>query len=150
MSYRQLFYHIVFRPKNSAPVISIEKEELLYRYIWGFAKEKKATLYRIGGMPDHIHLLIDIPPTIAISDFMRDMKTATSVYMQSRKADFPHFDGWAKSYCVLSYSYHEKEKIINYIKGQKEHHKTVTFREEYLKLLQECDIDVDLKYFLAE
>lgn len=150
MSYRQLFYHIVFRPKNNVPAIPVEKEEMLYRYIWGFAKEKKAILYRIGGMPDHIHMFVDIPPTIAISDFMRDMKTATSLFLRDHRVDFPLFDGWAKSYCVLSYSYHEKEKVINYISGQKEHHKKVSFRDEYLKISQECGIAVDMKYFLSE
>jgi putative transposase len=150
MSYRRLFYHIVFRPKNSARVINADKETLLYKYIWGFAQDKGAVLYRIGGMPDHIHMLVDIPPSISIAGFMRDLKTSSAVFMRNHHDDFPLFEGWAKSYCVLSYSFSEKENVINYIKGQKEHHKTVSFRDEYLKLLQEWGIDVDMKYFLKD
>lgn len=80
MSYTHLLYHIVFRPKNNAPVIKIEHEEHLYRYIWGFIKQKDCVLYRIGGMPDHIHMFVQLPPTYAVSDFMRDIKTATNIY----------------------------------------------------------------------
>ena len=55
MSYTQLFYHIVFRPLNSLPVITLEHEEVLYKYIWGFVQNKKGTLFRIGGISDHHH-----------------------------------------------------------------------------------------------
>ena len=75
MAYINLLYHIVFRPKNSVSVIPIEKEEMLYRYIWGVIKHKDGVLYRIGGMPDHIHLLVQLPATVAIAHFVRDLKT---------------------------------------------------------------------------
>lgn len=150
MSYRQLLFHIIFRPKNSEAVIPVEHEEALYRYIWGYVKEKGAVLFRIGGMPDHIHLFVELPATICVSDFVRDLKVATHKFMEGEKEKFPHFKGWAKSYCALSYSIHEKEKIVNYIKGQKEHHKKFSFRDEYLALLQENGINVDMNYFLKE
>ena len=143
MSYTHLLYHIVFRPKNNAPVIKIEHEEHLYRYIWGFIKQKNCVLYRIGGMPDHIHMFVQLPPTYAVSDFMRDIKTATNMYMKSNTDLFPRFNGWAKAYCALSYSWLEKDKIINYIKNQKEHHKRVSFRDELLTLLREFGVEVN-------
>ena len=89
MSYIKLLYHIVFRPKNSIPAIPIEHEEILYRYIWGFIKNKSGILNRIGGMPDHIHLLVQIPPTLSLADFMRDLKTSTHRYMYEQKDKFP-------------------------------------------------------------
>ena len=150
MSYTQLLYHIIFRPKNSAPVIDMDNEEQLYRYIWGFVKQKRCILYRIGGMPDHIHMLIQLPPTYPISDFMRDLKTSTNFYIRNNISLFPRYNGWAKAYCALTYSYTDRIKIINYIKGQKEHHKRVGFRDELLDLLTEYGINVDMKYFLND
>mgnify|MGYP000010140182 FL=1 len=150
MSYRQLFYHIVIRPKNSEPVIVQDYEEALYRYIWGFIKDKGAVLYRIGGMPDHIHMFVSLPATLSVADFMRDLKTASNKFLQEEKEKFPHFKGWAKSYCALTYSINEKDKIVNYIKSQKEHHKKVSFRDEYLALLQANGIQIDFNYFLKD
>ena len=150
MAYTNLLYHIVFRPKNSAQVIVVDKEEMLYRYIWGFVENKKGVLYRIGGMPDHIHLLVQLPATIAVADFVRDLKTSTSVFLKDNKDSFPKFEGWAKSYCALSYSSREKDMVVNYIKNQKEHHKRVSFREEFLVLLKESGVEVDMKYFMVD
>lgn len=150
MSYLQLLYHIVFRPKNSTPVIPIEHEEKLYRYIWGYIKGNGGILYRIGGMPDHIHLFVQIPPTISISDFMRGLKTSSSMFLSNHAEEFPKFQGWGKSYCAITHSALEKEKIINYIKGQKEHHKKVSFHDELLNILRECSIDVDMRYYMKE
>ena len=150
MSYTKLLYHIVFRPKNSIPAIPIEHEEILYRYIWGFIKNKSAILNRIGGMPDHIHLLVQIPPTLSLADFMRDLKTSTHRYIYEQKDKFPLFDGWGKSYCALSCSIRDKERIVEYIKNQKEHHQKVGFQDELLKLLKDNGVEVDMKYFLKE
>ena len=150
MSYLQLLYHIVFRPKESKPVIPVEHEEKLYRYIWGFVKESGGVLYRIGGMPDHVHIFVQIPPTITVSDFMRDLKTSSSKFLKDHIEDFPRFQGWGKSYCAITHSALEKEKVVNYIKGQKEHHKKVSFQEELLGFLKEYGIEVDMCYFLKE
>ena len=150
MSYTQLLYHIVFRPKNSVPAITVEHEEKLYRYIWGFVKEKGGILFRIGGMPDHIHLFLHIPPQFGVSDFMRDLKTSANKYMRENKEYFPLFEGWGKSYCALTYSILEKDNVINYIKNQKEHHTKVSFHDELLGLLKENGVEVDMRYFLNE
>ena len=150
MAYTNLLYHIVFRPKNSASVIPIEKEEMLYRYIWGIVKHKNGVLYRIGGMPDHVHILVQLPATIAVADFVRDLKTSTNVYLKENRDSFPKFDGWSRSYCALTYSQNEKDTIINYIKNQKEHHKRVSFRDELLGILRESGVEVDMKYFMVD
>lgn len=150
MSYTRLLYHIVFRPKNSIPAITEKHEECLYRYIWGFIKRNNGVLYRINSMPDHIHLLVQLPPTQSLSDFMRDLKTATNKYINEEKDKFPLFCGWGKSYCAFSCSASDIADISNYIKAQKEHHKRINFYDELLKILNECGINVDMKYFLKE
>ena len=150
MSYTRLLYHIVFRPKNSIPAITEKHEECLYKYIWGFIKRKNGVLYRINSMPDHIHMLVQLPPSSSLSDFMRDLKTATNKYMNEEKDKFPLFSGWGKSYCAYSCSASDITDISDYIKTQKEHHKKTNLHDELLKISKECGINIEMKYFLKE
>ena len=143
MAYTYLLYHIVIRPKNSRPVFLEEHEKMLYAYIWGFCKEKKCFLHRINGMPDHIHILVEVHPSIAISDFVRELKISTNSWLKQHKTEFPAFEGWGKTYCALTYSLREKDMVKNYIAIQKEHHKVITFRAEYEALMKEFGIDPD-------
>ena len=150
MSYHSLLYHIIFRPYKNIPAITEEYERDLYYYIYMYVKrkEKDCVVYRIGGMPDHIHMLVSLTPKLAIADFMRNLKTALYFFMNNNKERFPLFQGWGESYAVLSYSLSQKEIIINYIKNQKEHHKRVSFHDELRTLLEEQGIEFDEKYFL--
>ncbi|MDR1485400.1 MAG: IS200/IS605 family transposase [Planctomycetaceae bacterium] len=142
MSYVKLLYHIVIRTKASQPVIQLEHSEELYRYIWGMIKNKNSMLYRINGMEDHIHILVSLHPTIALSDFMREMKAETSK-MLKRTTGFENFTAWSEGYAALTYGLKDKEMIINYIKNQREHHKTVSFKEEYMEFIREMGFVLD-------
>ncbi len=141
---------MVFRPKNSVPAIAEEHETLLYRYIWGFIRNKGCWLYRIGGMPDHIHILLQLPTTLALADFMRGLKTATNKYMSLHRDCFPLFEGWGKSYCAITCSYIDKDKVIDYIARQKEHHRVVDFKEELNDIFQVNHIYDSVDNFLGE
>ncbi len=145
-SYRQILYHIIFRTKNSIKTLPLENLDNLFAYIIGFIKNKNCHLYRINGMGDHIHILSDLHPGIALADYMRDIKTSTSVWLKQQDG-FKLFDGWADGYAALTYSYREKEKLINYIKNQHDHHKNVSFEEELRKLLESEGIQIDDRYF---
>ena len=79
-SYRQIFYHIVFRTEDSARTLPLEHSEELYKYIWGIVKNQKTHLYRINGMEEHVHMLTDLHPTVALSDFIKDIKVASSMW----------------------------------------------------------------------
>jgi len=142
MSYVQLLYHVVIRTKASKPVLSLEHSDELYRYIWGIIKNKNSLLYRINGMEDHVHILLSLHPTIALSDFMREMKAETSK-MLKRTAGFEQFTAWSEGYAALTYSLKDKDMIINYIKNQREHHKTISFRDEYVAFLKEMNLELD-------
>ncbi len=74
MSYTRLLYHIVFRTKHGKNTIPEQHEKELYAYIMGIINNKKSKLYRIGGTENHIHLLVDIHTTFAVSDFMKELK----------------------------------------------------------------------------
>ncbi|MEI6348098.1 MAG: IS200/IS605 family transposase [Bacteroidota bacterium] len=146
-SYRQIIYHIVFRTKNSQKVLNYEYREELFKYIGGIIKNKNCFLYQINGMEEHIHILSDLHPSIALADYIRDIKTATSIWMKE-SGNFPSFVAWSEGYAALTYAYRDKEMIVNYIKNQQDHHKKITFEEEFRKLMEEFGIEMDERYFL--
>lgn len=139
MSYTKLYYHIVFRTLQSVPAINEQNEKALYQYIWAFCQQQKCTLHRINGMPDHLHLLVEIHPSMAVSDFVKRLKNASHKWLEQHSDWFPDFYAWSKGYCALIYSEHEKAKIVNYIKNQKEHHKSINFVDEMKALIVDFD-----------
>ena len=141
MAHIMLYYHIVWRTKRSQRTISQDHERQLYAYIFGFCDRKGCKLIRVGGMPDHIHMLVAIRPDIAVSDFMRILKSETSKWLNSQPALFPHFDGWGNGYAAFTYSESQKEVVRRYIINQKSHHSTYSFREEYEAMLREWGLD---------
>jgi len=145
-SYRQLLYHIVFRTKNSMPSVNPEHADQLFSYITGIIKNKNSHLYRINGTENHLHILTDLHPSYALSDFMRELKVSTSVWMKERGL-FPSFDGWAEGYGSFTCSYMDLGNLTDYIKNQQEHHKKKSFEEEYRSLIMQSGIKIDERYF---
>jgi Transposase and inactivated derivatives len=145
-SFRQILYHIIFRTKNSARTISLHESEELYRYIWGIIKNKNGKLLRINGMEDHVHILSDLPPTIALADYVREIKASSSHWLQGNP-NFPAFVGWAEGYAVLTYAWRDRDMIVDYIKNQRNHHKQTDFITEYRQLLEEHGVTIDEKFF---
>jgi putative transposase len=145
-SYRRILFHLVFRTKNSRKTINQKYNKELYAYIIGFTRNKDSFLYQINGMEDHLHILCELTPKIALADFMRELKTSTSTWMK-QTGKFPAFEGWADGYAGLTYSWRDKEKIINYIKNQQEHHKVRSFEDELRVLLKENGIEINELYF---
>jgi len=125
----------------------MEHEMELYKYIWGVLNNMKCKLYRINSMPDHIHIFSDLHPTICLAEYVKQIKVASSIWMKENK-NFKLFNGWQTGYGAFTYSDREKQIIIDYIKNQKEHHKTETYMEEYRRLLKENGVEYDEKYLL--
>ena len=145
-SYRQHLYHIVFRTKGSLPTIMQDHVNDLYAYITGIIKHKNSHLYRLNGVENHLHILTDMNPSIAPINFIKDIKVSTSIWMKSSNF-FPAFIGWAVGYGSFTCSYKDIDRLIDYIKNQQEHHKKISFEEEYRNLLFEYGIIPDEKYF---
>ena len=128
-AYRQILYHIIFRTKGSKRSINIEYSADLYKYIWSIIKNKNCVLFRINGMEDHLHILSDLHPSVALADYIRDIKVSSAKWIKE-SGFFPDFDGWGIKYCALTSSYQERDTIIDYIRNQQEHHKQENFQEE--------------------
>ena len=137
---------MVFCTENRERTIPLENTESLYKYIWGIVKNTNTKLYRINGTEDHIHMLTDLHPSVSLATFMQKVKTASSAWMK-QTSDFPQFRGWAEGYAALTYSWKDKDPVIEYIKNQRQHHKTTNFMDEYRALLTEHGVEVDERYF---
>ena len=114
--------------------ITEQNKRVLYNYIYGIIKAKGCYLIRMNGIPNHIHLLVDLSPEISLSNFMRDLKRSSSLWLKENKPYFPRFDGWGKEYYAYSCSARDKEAIKTYIKNQEVHHRVYTFDEEMSRL----------------
>ena len=110
-------------------------------------KNNNCKLYRINGIEDHIHILSDLHPSVSLADYIKSIKVSSSLWMKEG-GKFPEFEGWQDGYGAFTYSVRERDMIINYIKNQKEHHKSETFYEEYKRLLSENGIEFDERYLL--
>jgi len=146
-TYTQTLYQIVFSTKNRELSLVKEGREKLFRYVWGVLKNNNCHLYRINGVDDHIHILTSLHPSIALSGLVKDLKVASSKFIKENQV-FPNFGYWQSGYGAFTYSYDAKNKLIEYIKNQEEHHKTVSFLDEYKMLLKEFEIDFDEKYLI--
>jgi REP element-mobilizing transposase RayT len=135
----------VFGTHNHENTLVVERHEKLFRYIFGILNNKKCFVYKIGGVENHIHIILSLHPMVSLSGLIKDIKLATSDWIKKEKI-FSNFNGWQKGYGAFSYSIDAKEKLIEYVENQVQHHETKTFREEYLELLKMHRIEYDEKY----
>jgi len=146
-TYTQILYQIVFSTKNREHTLLKINRDKLYKYIWGVLKNKNCHLYRIGGITDHIHLVIGLHPAIPLDSLIKDIKLASSDHIKALQL-FPEFNGWQVGYGGFTYSFKDKDKLIEYVKNQEEHHATKSYLEELKELLKEHGIEYDEKYLM--
>lgn len=146
-TFTQIYYHIVFSTKDRERVLLAERREDLFRYTWGILKNKDCHLYRINGIEDHLHILASLHPTLALSDLVKDIKTGTNKWIKDN-AVFPAFSHWQDGYGAFTVSHGDKDAVIEYIKGQAEHHKNVSFQDELREFLIKHGVKFDEKYLV--
>lgn len=139
MSHTNLLYHIVFATKERAPLITDALRPRLHEYLGGIARNLGGTALEINGVEDHVHLLVILPPTIAVSEFMSKLKANSSAWAKKRNEYF----AWQSRYGAFTVSESQVERVRNYIRAQEEHHRKTTFRDEYVALLRAHRIDFD-------
>jgi REP-associated tyrosine transposase len=121
MPYWRLFYHIVWGTKNRLPLIESAWEADLYGYIWGKATALECIPYAINGMPDHIHVVISIPPKLSVAALIGQLKGASSHRVNEIFVTHQAF-AWQAEYGVFSFSEKSLYRVVNYVKNQKKHH----------------------------
>lgn len=143
-TYLDLNYHLVFSTKYRSPFIQSGYRAELYRYMGGVVKGLGGVPLNINGINDHVHLLVGLRSTGCLSDFMRELKKASSTWVHKNQ-NINSF-AWQKGYAAFSVSSSMKITVSRYISRQEEHHKTKTFREELEEMLKQAGINFDPRF----
>lgn len=141
----QIYIQIVFAVKGRQNLISSKNREELQKYISGIVQNRDQKMLAIFVMPDHVHLLVGIKPSISLSDLVRDVKAGSSKFINDKHWMTGKF-AWQEGYGAFSYSKSQIDTVIQYILNQEEHHKKRTFKEEYLSFLKKFEVEYDEKY----
>jgi REP element-mobilizing transposase RayT len=141
-TYTSLHYHVVFSTKNRQPFLVDATRERLFSYLGGIARENGMKALEIGGVADHVHLLLSIPASLAVSKAVQLIKGASSHWL---KATFPNMIdfAWQDGYAAFTVSQSQFDDVRAYIRSQPEHHRTKTFVEEYRAFLARHHIEYD-------
>lgn len=141
MSKVSALYHIVFCTKSRKMTITDSYRRDLYSVIYSIIKKNNCHLIRMGGIANHIHMLVDLSPQIALSQLMRAIKSESSGFLK-RDSRFPYFEGWSAGYFAMTVSPKAKEAVIGYINDQQNHHYIMPFDKE----LEQFFIEIGMEY----
>ena len=144
-SLAQILAHLVFSTKNREPLLADDIRDELHAYSGGIVGNQKGTLLKAGSVADHIHLLIAMPRTCAPADLVQEIKTGTSKWLKSKGTQYADFH-WQSGYGIFSISPAHRPVLEAYIANQTEHHRKVTFQDEYRRLLNKYGIEHDERY----
>lgn len=132
-SYTRLRYHLVFSTKNRQPFITPDIENLVYTALRRRAEDKGAAILIMNGVADHIHIVVAIPPTIALADFMREIKTASTLSIRKMVPSLRLIFEWQDGYGAFTIDPENMQGVIAYVRNQKEHHAHHTLIERWEK-----------------
>ena len=143
-TFLSLHYHLVFSTKDRYPFIQPQWQERLFEYLGGTIKGLGGFPQALGGVADHLHLLLGLKATHCLADFMRELKKASSTWMHE-EMNISTF-AWQEGYAAFTVSASSRPGVKKYIVNQAEHHRKKTFREELVDMLQKAGVEYDPKY----
>lgn len=144
-TYSQINIHCVFAVKGRENIITENFRDNLHKYMSGVLKNHNVFPLAVNGWKDHIHIFFELSPNLRISDIMRDLKSASSKWVNDNRFVLGKFQ-WQNGYGAFSYSRSQRNDVINYIINQEEHHENKTFKQEYLEMLRKFEIDFRAEY----
>lgn len=144
-SYVCQYMHCVFSTKGRQPLIVPELQERLWPYLGGIARENNLLALAINGMPDHVHILLALPSTMAIAKAIQLIKGGSSKWIHDTFPSYRSFT-WQEGYGAFSVSVSQLDKTVAYIQNQPEHHRVTTFQEEFIRFLEKHRVTYDERY----
>lgn len=144
-TYVQAYFHLVFAVRNRKRLIERSWKDELEKYITALIQNRKHKLIAIGSQPDHIHIFIGYNLNQKIPDLVEIIKTSSNHWINSNKRSRFNFH-WQKGYGAFTYSHSQIGSVSKYVLSQEEHHRKVTFKEEYLGILMKFDIEFKNEY----
>ncbi len=143
-TYLSLHYHLVFGTKDRLPIISSSWRPRLHEYLGGTVRSLDGVPEAVGGVADHVHLLVGLKSTHCLADFVRDLKKGATNWVHDTLHE-DHFS-WQNGYAAFSVSATSRQAVREYITRQEEHHRTKTFREEWIAMLDRAGIEYDPRF----
>ena|ERR1035437_4583447 len=144
-TFTSMLVHIIFSTKERTPLITPDIGERLFPYMGGIIRDLGGTALLINGPEDYVHILSSLPATVALSQFMKDLKGSSSGWANDNQLCRDKF-GWQTGYAAFSVSKSASDSVKKYIANQQEHHRRVTFKEEYIAFLERHEIEYDPRF----
>ena len=144
-TYTCLHYHVIFSTKNRERWITADIQTRIWAYLGGIAREHRLVPLTIGGIEDHVHLVLNVPPSIALSKAMQLLKGGSSKWIHETFPTLRGF-GWQDGYGAFTVSKSTLAEVIQYVTDQREHHRHKTFQEEFRAFLDRQGVDYDERY----
>jgi REP element-mobilizing transposase RayT len=144
-TFSQITIHIVFSTKGREPLIEKDVQSRLYSYMGGITKGERSIPFAIGGMNDHVHLMLRLPTDVAIADLVRVIKSKSSGWIHETFPQLSHF-AWQDGYAAFSVSKSAEPEVKSYIDNQEAHHSRRDFRQELIAFLRAHEIEYDERY----
>lgn len=143
-THTSFYFHLVFSTKERVPHIADDWENKLHAYLGGIVKNQRAVALAVGGVEDHVHLLISFNSTHRLADLIREIKASSSIWVH-REIGLKSFL-WQVGYGAFKVSPNNLERVKNYILHQETHHRKESFQAEYKELLNASGIEYDEEY----
>ncbi len=143
-TYLSLHYHIVFGTKNRAPLIDAEWRPRLHDYLGGTIRGLGGFPEGIGGIADHVHLLVSLKATHSLADVMRELKKASSVWTHDVLGE--KLFAWQEGYAAFTVSASSLDAVRKYIANQEHHHRVKSFYEELIEMLEKAGVGYNPDY----
>ncbi len=148
-TYHQIYLQTVFAVKYRKAIIDKAWKNQLFGVIGNLINETNCKTIIVNGVEDHVHCFLGLKPVVSVSELMKTVKSKSSKYINDHQLTTERFE-WQDGYGVFSYRQSDLDTIYKYIQNQEKHHKTQTFRGEYLDLLKEFNIDYDEQYVFRD
>jgi REP element-mobilizing transposase RayT len=144
-TFTQMYVHLVFAVKNRDTVLKEDIQKRVFEYMSGIITNMNHKSIIINGTTNHIHILLGLNPSVSVSDTVHDIKRSSSLFINKEKLCPCRFS-WQEGYGGFTYSRSQIAGVYNYIQNQESHHKKRTFREEYIDILTENEIEFDQQF----
>ena len=144
-SISKLYAHLIFSTKHRKPLLAADITERVHAYLATIARDLGSNHVVVGGVADHVHLLLDSPRTIAVADFVGQLKRGSSLFVKGLGTKHKRFS-WQRGYGIFSVSPGHRAQVEAYIRNQEEHHRTVSFQNEFRDFLDRYEVEYDERY----
>lgn len=144
-TYTQLYAQLVFAVKGRQSLIEKQHRERLHQIITGIIQNRGQKMLAVFCMPDHVHILIGFKPSVSLSDLVRDIKTNTTLFIKENRLSRSKFE-WQAGFGAFTYAHSQVDAVCKYIMNQEDHHKTRSFRAEYLDFLEKFEVLHEERY----